>query len=278
MAGTDDDNITSADWRLASIELAFVTEYTHSESAAKELLLGFLDDGSIRWRCFELAIEDSDPLLVTSIAAARRFFWRRASHSLIDMGWAHSGAIRVGPVMKLGRPPEDCDVDREASNNATRVWPIWPIMKIDEHLKGDTWPNFDLRGSTSIKASLIRFHHPDVVAMLQFVGLVPRPPAPSPPSPPSSQESMPIVEAASAVSPSPPEQESAPVTPTKGPREEKPGEVTEAAPAALSLSTKQTSESPESPIPRLLEMRRAGLLRGIRQKMAANWARDAYPP
>jgi hypothetical protein len=52
----------------------------------------------------------------------------------------------------------------------------------------------------------------------------------------------------------------------------------DAAPPVSSLSTEQTPESPEPPVPRLQEMRRAGLIKGLRQKMAANWALDAYPP
>jgi hypothetical protein len=80
--------------------------------------------------------------------------------------------------MKLGKLPEGCDVDREASNTA-HIQPIWPIMKIGERFESDTWPIFDLRGSTSIKASLIRFYHPNVIATLQFVGLMPRPAAPT---------------------------------------------------------------------------------------------------
>jgi len=84
VAGTDGDNTTDDDWRLASVELAFVAEYTRSEKAAKELLFDYLDDGSIRWRCWQLAIDDgagpsANPPLVTSIAAASRFFWRRNS-------------------------------------------------------------------------------------------------------------------------------------------------------------------------------------------------------
>jgi hypothetical protein len=50
------------------------------------------------------------------------------------------------------------------------------------------------------------------------------------------------------------------------------------APAVSSLSAEETSESLEKPIPRLQEMRRAGILRGVRQRMVAKWACDAYPP
>jgi hypothetical protein len=163
MAGIERDNTTSADWRLASVELAF--EYFHSEKAAKELLLGFLDEGSVQWRCYELAIEgDEDPRanppLVTSIAAARRFFWHRDKNSRIDMDWEASSAIRVGPIMKLGSDG-----------------------------KGNAWPIFDLRGVISVKASLVRFNHPDVVDILRHVGLMPQPstllsPSLSPASPP----------------------------------------------------------------------------------------------
>src|SRR5262249_57670086 len=75
-----------------------------------------LDDGSIRWRCRELAVDESPdfsvkPPLVTSLAAARQFFWRRATHSRIDVDWPSHGASRVGPIfrdptpMARGGPP-----------------------------------------------------------------------------------------------------------------------------------------------------------------------------
>jgi len=153
MAGTDDNNSTSDDWPLAGVELAFVTEIVGSEKLAKELLLDGLEDGSIRWRCRELAVDESpdfsvNPPLVTSLAAARQFFWRRATHSRIDVDWPSPHAIRVGPVIRVGSDG-----------------------------KGNNAPIFDMRGSATLKASLVRFHHGDVVNYLVTLGLMPRPAA-----------------------------------------------------------------------------------------------------
>src|SRR5262249_45216512 len=106
MAGTDDNNTTSTsadDWRLANFELAFVTELVGHEPLAKELLLDGLAEDLIRWRCQELVCdEDPDFPSVTSLAAARRFFWRRAAHSRINVDWPKHHATRVGLVMLLG--------------------------------------------------------------------------------------------------------------------------------------------------------------------------------
>jgi hypothetical protein len=158
MAGTDDDNTTSADdWRLANIELAFITEVVRAERLAKDLLFDGLDKGLIRWRCGELTVDEdpdfsSNPPLVTSLTAARQFFWRRATHSRIDVDWPCHHVARVGPVMRLGSNSEG---DKE-----------------------ERWPIFDMRGSVTLKASLVRFHHGDIVNYLVMLGLMPQPIAP----------------------------------------------------------------------------------------------------
>lgn len=167
MVETADDNTTSANWPLAGDELVFVTKIVGSETLAKDLLLDDLDANFIRWRCQELAIEDpadfsTNPPLWTSIAAARRFFWRRATHSRIDMDWTNHHATRVGPAMQLRSQ------SRAASDAA------WPITTKSEE-EAWTWPLFDLRGSTTVRAKLVRFHHGDVVNMLVRLGLMPRP-------------------------------------------------------------------------------------------------------
>jgi len=89
------------------------------------------------------------------------------------------------------------------------------------------------------------------------------PPSPTPPSPTLTADSA----ATSTL-----------LTPTVSESSVDPQADIDAASAGSSPSTEQTSESPESPTSRLQKMRRAGLLRGVRQKMAANWAREAYPP
>jgi hypothetical protein len=94
---------------------------------------------------------------------------------------------------------------------------VGPVTGLGSDGMGNQWPIFDPRALSSWTASLVRFHHGDVVAYLVALGLMPPPPA-SPSSPPPPQELTPVarlVEAAPAAPPSPPpEHESAPVTPT----------------------------------------------------------------
>jgi hypothetical protein len=194
MAGTADDNITPADdWWLASVELAFVTKLVRSERLAKELLLDGLDDGSIRWRCWNLATEKdpSDPCAAPPIrsqsAAYERFFFRRSKNVRVEMDWEISSATYDGPVMRLGSNLRDHDE-------------TWPTDHFDpEH----TWPIYDLRASITLKASLIRFHHGDVVTRLREMGL-----AVGAPSPASTPTPIAIVETALAAQQSPTEQPS----------------------------------------------------------------------
>jgi hypothetical protein len=193
MAGTDENSITSADWRLASAELAFVTKIVGSEERAQELLLDGLAKGLIRWDCdCGLTVRgdfQAYPLLRATFAAARGhpFFWRRDEHSRSDMDWSTNGAVWAGPFTGFGSDG-----------------------------RGNSWPISDPRASTSLTASLVRLHHGDVVNMLVTLGLMPQPPAPSPlPQEPTASITQ-LVEAAPAAPPSPPlpGPESAPITPT----------------------------------------------------------------
>src|SRR5262249_56692944 len=76
---------------------------------AKDLLPDGVDEGSIGGLCREFAVDESPdfsvkPPLVTSLAAARQFFWRRATHSRIDVDWPSHGASRVGPIFRDPTP------------------------------------------------------------------------------------------------------------------------------------------------------------------------------
>src|SRR6516165_1789402 len=108
MAGTEHDSTTSADFRLASDELAFVTklvnpafvtELADSEKRAKEILLDGLAKELIRWDCDPSLTVRGDfqayPLLRATFTAARghAFFWRRDEHSRIDMDWSTDRAV-----------------------------------------------------------------------------------------------------------------------------------------------------------------------------------------
>jgi hypothetical protein len=141
-------------YRFAPDELAFVAGYVGAKRLAKQVLLDGLHKGLIRWRCHELTIDEDPnfsarPPLWSSLAAARHFFWQRNPHSRIDMDWKIGSGVRVGPAMQLGSGPD----------------------------RGQ-WPIFDLRASVTLKASLVRFHHDDVVDLLVTLGFIPRPGAP----------------------------------------------------------------------------------------------------
>jgi hypothetical protein len=174
MAGTADDNtISTDDWRLSRVEIAFVTERAGgSERLAKELMLDALHSDAIRWRCSSLEAENdpTDPTanlpIVNQFATCRQFFFRRNKHSHVEVDWEVSSATYIGPPMKLGSDG-----------------------------KGANWPIYDLRASVTLKANLIRFHHGDVVNYLVKLGLMPQSPELPPSAPPSeTTPAMPIEE------------------------------------------------------------------------------------
>jgi hypothetical protein len=179
MAGTDGDDTTSADWWLASDELAFVTKFVDSEERAKAFLLDGVINDFIRWRCATLTVVEkrdfqANPPVETPLAAANLFFWRRAEHSRIAVDWyvdwQTNCVVREGPVVRLGSDG-----------------------------MGNSFPIFDSRAPSSWTANLVRFHHGDVVTRLVTLGLIPRPPAPPPSSPPSPEPPIaPRVETAPA--------------------------------------------------------------------------------
>ena len=149
MAGTTDDNTISADdWRLANDESAFATEIVGFEERARDLLLNDLAEGLIRWDCDRnLAVRgdfQAYPLLRATFAATRGhpFFWRRDEHSRVDMDWSTNCATWTGRFIGFG----------------------WDG-------RGNSWPNFDPRASTSLTVSGVRFHHGDVVKALTRRGL-----------------------------------------------------------------------------------------------------------
>jgi hypothetical protein len=153
MAGTNDDNT----WRLANDELAFITKLVGSEKRAMEvvdLLFDALAKGLIRWDCDRSLMVRGDfqayPSLRATFAVARGhvLFWLRDEHSRVDMDWSTNCAVWTGPLIGFG---------------------------LDG--RGNTWPIFDSRASTNLTASLVRFHHGDVVNMLTTLGLMP--PAPT---------------------------------------------------------------------------------------------------
>jgi hypothetical protein len=178
MAQTADDPITP-EWCLLRAELEFVAAQCQSVPVAKELLLDWLHERRIRYRCEKLAYEGFT-------AAANRFFWHRASHSRITVDWDNSGAIRVGPPFVVQRDDE-----------------------------GDTLPVFLLdRPIISLKMRLIWLHHGDVAGMLREARLL-SPAGVSPPPAPAS--ALAATEAGDTAAVSGTVQSSAPAEPTDAP-------------------------------------------------------------
>ena len=95
MAQTADDLTT---WPLLCDEHARVSELCKSAPTARELLHEYLAKGWIPWRCWQLEISG----LLTTLSAARRFFWLRRPSVRHHIDWPNSRAIRTGPPMIRG--------------------------------------------------------------------------------------------------------------------------------------------------------------------------------
>ena len=113
MAETADE--TSTPWRLWRAELAFVAEYTQSEKTAKDLLVSHLDAGRLRWRYWQMAIDDREAnnqenptshkprVFLCPTVAVKRFIWqtyRDGKYVTIDD--ANSAVTYIGPPWALG--------------------------------------------------------------------------------------------------------------------------------------------------------------------------------
>jgi hypothetical protein len=154
MAQTERDDTTPDGLRLASAELAFVTELVGSEERAIEVMDSLLDDlakGLIRWDCDDLAVRGdfrAYPLLRGTYANARgrAFFWRRGEDSRVGVDWPESCAVWMGTLSGFS---------------------------LDG--RGDIWPSFDPCASTTLMASGVRFHHGDFVDRLVARGLMSQP-------------------------------------------------------------------------------------------------------
>src|SRR5262249_50740982 len=151
MAGTANDNTTADDWRLASAELAFVTEFVGTEERAIEIMDLLLDDLAkelIRWDCAKFTVDgdfQAYPALRTTYATARgrAFFWHRDEHSRVSADWPRSCVAWMGSLAGFGSDS-----------------------------RGNSWPIFDPYASTSLAASGVRFHHGDFVDRLVARGLM----------------------------------------------------------------------------------------------------------
>ena len=156
MAGTGGDPNTP-EWLLLNDALAYITKYTRSEKAAKELLLDYLKEGRMRWRCWKLEFEKDDHTTL----GAYRFFWASETNSQIDVDWDSSSATRSGPGWSLGSHDDE------------------------------TWPIYDQRRMVRLHASLVSLNHDDIKSTLRFVGLMPRSPTPASSSLPSMAQEPP---------------------------------------------------------------------------------------
>ena len=149
-SGTGNDDTTVEEWPLADAELAFVAKHVSPDKRAEEVLLEGVEGGHIRWRCDNLTVHgdfQAYPALRTTFAMGRTLFWRRSEHSRTHTDWQAKCAVWMGPLVGFGSDG-----------------------------KGTNWPIFDPCASTSLTASLVRFHHSDIVNWLVTQGFT-SPPA-----------------------------------------------------------------------------------------------------
>jgi hypothetical protein len=155
VAQTADDLTT---WPLLCDEHARVSELCKSAPTARELLHEYLAKGWIPWRCWQLEISG----LLTTLSAARRFFWLRRPSVRHHIDWPNSRAIRTGPPMIRGDLNyQDLDARGVPRRHAgLEKDEIWPIFVMDQP-------------ETKITAKLIRLHPGKVDEVLRHVGLLP---------------------------------------------------------------------------------------------------------
>ena len=149
-SGTGNDDTTVEEWPLADAALAFVAKHVSPDKRAEEVLLEGVEGGHIRWRCDNLTVHgdfQAYPALRTTFAMGRTLFWRRSEHSRTHTDWQAKCAVWMGPLVGFGSDG-----------------------------KGTNWPIFDPCASTSLTASLVRFHHSDIVNWLVTQGFT-SPPA-----------------------------------------------------------------------------------------------------
>jgi hypothetical protein len=141
--------------------LALVAGYIGDVGAAKRFLLEYFDHHhlDIDWD-FDVEFEvvptgGSRPPPPIDALAVELGFWRRDEDSQIDVDWAASSAVRVGPLMWVDYDPDDPIGERY------RVIP-------------------DLHYEVTLRVSLIRINPEPIIAWLHLRGLQPPAAASSP--------------------------------------------------------------------------------------------------
>ena len=181
MAETADE--TSTPWRLWRAELAFVAEYTQSEKTAKDLLVSHLDAGRLRWRYWQMAIDDREAndqenptshkprVFLCPTVAVKRFIWqtyRDGKYVTIDD--ANSAVTYIGPPWALGGHDWAADKPLDWEKVTLHFFPQLPPV--------------------TVCLSLICLHHDDVLVILRGVGLL-APASASPSSSPPQPQALP---------------------------------------------------------------------------------------
>jgi len=292
----NDDSSTDA-WRrfcLLRDAHTYFLELTGLERLAAKLVMNFLRGGEFdpegrrRYRLYEIDALPGG----TAPSPYDGEFWcsypERGIHCEIDC--KHSSARWTGPVTAEWQA---FDGRQKAEYNITLIWVCWGAVLdflqgvgfLSGQSQSDPTRAKQLSSeqpqpdSTRAEHSSSEQSQPDSTGAEQS----------SPPEQPvsreepqaeeTSQESLEPERAQSDETPQePPLSEPIHNNPTASESLVEPRANIVAAPAVTLLSMEQTSESPEPPIPRLKEMRHAGMLKGHRQKMAAEWALDEYPP
>jgi hypothetical protein len=224
MAGSGAD-LSTDEWRWPIDEREFVAGLlggNRSEGAAKKVLEDALDQRVIPWLCQSLKTEFGklDPRICAGVVGAKDMFWRRESHTTINVDYPNHCAVRIGPPWFFRRGPP---ISGKALGSDLDV--EMPNFLFDEG------PTF-LLGQPHIKltANLIKLHHGGVVRRCRYLGLLPPSPPPSPVSPqaapaaPAAPEPAP--ETASNEVPAPSVPESAPEPRDRGTETEQPTDPT----------------------------------------------------
>ena len=181
MAETADE--TSTPWRLWRAELAFIAEYTKSETTAKDLLVFHLDAGRLRWRYWQMAIDDREAnnrenptshkprVFLCPTVAVKRFIWQ---------------AYRDGKYVTIDDP----------NSAVTYIGPPWTLhghdWAADKPLDWEKVSSifFTHLPPVTVHLSLICLHHDDVLTILRGVGLL-APASVSPSSSPPQPQALP---------------------------------------------------------------------------------------
>jgi hypothetical protein len=173
MAETGQDNNTSdPEWRWPIEAREFMAGLLRgSDEEADRILREALDENILDWChdwCGDIVIEPVEPRktikleVAAELVGVRRIFWRRQSHTTIDIDYSRHRVIRTGPPWVFHKGPPismrwtDDGLDIEAPN-----------FLYDE-------PPVFLLGESKIRvtATLVKFRHEGIIRTCRHFGLL----------------------------------------------------------------------------------------------------------